>query len=226
MSARSLYICVDESGAESVDEYFTVASCWFSSTNSPRAALNEAKVGLRKLLVECDEFPSGVEELKGKNLGATGTDLFFQNFHSYVRQDNTIEQGILPWTGFPVRYRTNEIDVATGRKALSDFESNTSVDMSIRTLMLLTALNPIMYNSRFAEDTYDRVRVLLDGGIWSQAKRAIENTPRAEDFEFSIRDSKKVPGIQFADVAANLRFTARKGTSYTDAPDALSGLEF
>lgn len=226
MASRSLYICVDESGAESVDEYFTVASCWFTSTNGPRAALNESKVALRKFLIECNELPSGVEELKGKDLGNTATDLFFQNLHHYVHQDNTIEQRILPWSGFPVRYRTTEIDVATGREALSDFESNNSVDMSIRTMMLLSSLNPIMYNSDFAEDAYDSVRVLLDGEIWNQAKQAIEDTPRAESLQFSIRDSKKTPGIQFADVAANLRFSARNGSDYDDAPKTLSGLEF
>ena len=226
MGNRSLYICVDESGIESADDYFAVASCWFSSTNQPRAALNEAKVTLRDLLINCDQLPSGVREIKGKDLGSAGTDLFFDSFHQAIQQDNTIERGLMPWSGFPVRYKTIEMDVAVGRNALRNIDPNVPVEMSIRTMMLLSTLNPILYNSDFSTDAYDRVHVLLDGDIWTQPKEAIENTERATSLEFSIKDSKKTPGIQFADVAANLRFSARQGTEYDSAERTLSKLEF
>lgn len=226
MGNRSLYICIDESGIESADDYFTVASCWFSSTNQPRAALNEARITLRDLLINCEELPVGVQEIKGKNLGSTGADLFFESFRQTIQQDNTIETGLTPWSGFPVQYRTVEMAVGVGRDALSNIDPTMPVEMSIRTVMLLSALNPVLYNCSFSNDAYDRVQVLLDGEIWTQAKEAIENTERAASLEFSIKDSKKTPGIQFADVAANLRFSARQGTEYDSAERTLSELEF
>lgn len=226
MTHRSLYICVDESGSESTDEYFTVAACWFVSSNGPRAALNETQTTLRSLLIDCEELPSGVDELKGKNLQPTGTDLLFRSFQQTVRGDNTIEQSILPWSGFPVRYRTVELDVSVGRNALRDLHGDIPVEMSMRTLLLLSVLNPILYNSGFTTETYDDVRIVLDGDIWSQPKESLEATDRAGEFDFSIKDSKKVPGIQFADVAANLRFTARRGADFDDALGTLSSLEF
>ena len=226
MTNRSLYICVDESGSESTDDYFTVAACWFVSSNGPRAALNETKNDLRSLLIDCGELPNGVDELKGKNLQPTGADLLFENFYQTVQTDNTIEKGILPWSGFPVRYRTIGLDVAIGRSALADLHGEIPVEMSIRTLLLLSVLNPVLYNSSFTADVYDDVQVILDGAIWSQPKESLEATDRARNFNFSIKDSKKVPGIQFADVAANLRFTARRGAEFQNALDTLSGLEF
>lgn len=225
MTNRSLYICVDESGSESTDEYFTVAACWFVSSNPPRAALNETKNGLRRLLIDCEELPGGVDELKGKNIQPSGADLLFRNFRQIVRKNNTIEQGILPWSGFPVRYRTVGLDVALGRSALADLHGDIPVEMSIRTLLLLSVLNPVLYNSAFTADAYDDVQVILDGEIWSQPKESLEGTDRVRNFDFSIKDSKKVPGIQFADVAANLRFTARRGAEFQTAPETLSDLE-
>lgn len=61
--------------------------------------------------------------------------------------------------------------------------------------------------------------------IWSQPKEAIEASDRAGEFDSSLKDSTKVPGIQFADIAANLRFTARRGDSFEDALDTLPDLE-
>lgn len=46
--AEDLYIFVDESGHHARGEYYTVASCWCLSDNSPRNILNDALAGLSR----------------------------------------------------------------------------------------------------------------------------------------------------------------------------------
>lgn len=210
--SRTLFLCIDESGTEANGDYFTTAGCWFVSENPYRAALNEAKVTAMDTLHDFYGLPGDMDELKGKDLKLEEAETVLCNVEEHAYRGGTVVTSPLPWDGGPVQFNVYGVDAAMCRQALQNFDGDLNDQMALRTFILSSILNPLLSDSPLDDSTYDHIRVLLDGEIWRQAMEASQSTLWATelaDVEFSIHDSKKVPGIQFADVAANYKRSRR-----------------
>lgn len=211
-----LYIAVDESGTATNHDQFEVAGCWYISDKGPRAALNETKKSIQELLESCDHLPSGESEIKGKNLDPDGLDLLFRSLSRCAHDDPTVQAGRFPSGGRPIRYSFHGTNPDLARSVLGGTGRDGSTEESIKTMLLLSVLNPILYHGRFDDIRADEITVLLDSPVWKRSKQTISNTDTAANLplEFEIWDSEKVPGIQFADVAANARFKRHAGRTF------------
>lgn len=225
MTTDYLYAAVDESGTITSDEHFEVAACWYVSEKGPRAALSEARVSLQEQLEAMGYIPEGRKEIKGKDLSPDGLDYLFECLRHTVYNGGTVADARLPLDS-PVAYSFSGTDTDLARSVLDSNSRNTSVEESIRTMLLLSALNPLLYHGQFQNVDRDRVRVLLDASVWETAKERIENTEKVSDrqIEFEIWDSEKVAGIQFADVAANARFKRHSGETFDGTHKKLESL--
>lgn len=221
-----LYIAVDESGTVTNHELFEVAGCWYVSDNGPRAALNETKRSVRELLESCGHLPSGESEIKGKNLDPGGLDLLFRSLSRCAHDDPTVESGRFSSEGRPIRYSFHGTNPELARSALGETGRSASTEESIKTMLLLSVLNPILYHDRFDDIRADEISVLLDSPVWEGPKQTLSDTDAAADLplEFEIWDSEKVPGIQFADVAANALFKRHSGRTFDGTHEKLDDL--
>lgn len=222
----NLYVFVDECGLPNEDEYFSVAGCWCISEHGPAPTLNETRVSMRNLMAGMGEVAADETEIKGRNLSPQGLDALFASFNQFANQDNTLSNPPYPWgpDSKPVRFTYGEVDANVGRAAFREFGHDLDTPQMVQTMMLLTVLRPLLYESPLDSTRYDRVRVVLDAETWRPAKEAIEDTDRVEDFEFIIEDSTKAPGIQLADVAARIRRMHRLGRDYNRAVSKLDEL--
>jgi hypothetical protein len=221
-----LYIAVDESGTVTSHEQFEVAGCWYVSEKRPRAALNETQNSTQDLLESCNHLPSGKSEIKGKDLGTDGLDCLFQSLCQFAHRDATVLGGRFPSDSRPIRYSFHGTNPVLARRALGGVEHETSTEESIRTMLLLSVLNPILYHDRFGEIRADEITVLLDSEVWKGPKEKIASTERVSSLplQFEIWDSEKAPGIQFADVAANALFKEHSGRDFNGTHEKLDDL--
>lgn len=228
MSTNYLYVAVDESGTVTSDEQFEVAACWYISNKEPRAALNETRLSIQGQLEDTGYLPDGKDEIKGKDLTPEGLDHLFSCLRQTAFKDETILRGRLPFgsTSSPIAYSFTGTDTDLARDVLNGDRQATSVEESIRALLLLSVLNPLLYHGQFRNVDRDRVRVLLDASVWENARSRISNSNKISNFSisFEIWESEKVPGIQFADVAANARFKRHDGKDFQNAHEDLSKL--
>lgn len=223
----NLYVFVDECGLPSHDEYFAVAGCWCVSDLGPAPTLNETRINLRNLMADLGEIPSDQSELKGADLSPDGLDTLFSCLTQMGNEDNTISEPPYPWpsSSQPIRFTYGEVDAGIGRDVFSDFGHDLDTPQLLQSMMLLTVLRPLLYESSLDQTKYRQVRVVLDSPTWENAKEAVSDTDRTSEFEFEICDSKKAPGIQFADLAARVRRMRRLSESYESADEKLSELE-
>jgi hypothetical protein len=227
MSKEYLYVAVDESGTMANDEHFEVAACWYMSDKPPRAALKHTQESIQTQLEDTGSLPEGEREIKGKNLTSDGLDHLFGCLRDSGFEDSTVANNELPLgEASPVAYSFSGTDTDIARTVLNGGGRGTSAEESIRALLLLSVLNPLLYHGQFGDVDRDSVQVLLDSPVWQNAKERIESSQKVSDraVEFEIWDSEKVPGIQFADVAANARFKRHSGETFNDAHEILKRL--
>jgi hypothetical protein len=223
---NQLYVAIDESGTTTNHEQFEVAGCWYVSKKKPRAALNETQTSIQNQLESTGYLPPGKSEIKGKDLSTDGLDHLFESLCQTAYQDSTVLNGRFPSGNRPVRYSFHGTNPSLARAALGGVSRETSTEESIRTMLLLSVLNPILYHSRFGYIGAEAITVLLDSSVWKGPKQKISDTEPVSSLplQFEIWDSQKVPGIQFADVAANARFKRHSGKTFDGTHQKLEDL--
>lgn len=209
---NTLFIFVDESGnpnrSKDRDDYFTVAGCWCVSTRSdPSQVLSPTKNRLVEMVR--DDFGK-ISEIKGSQLPPRLIDNLIPAINDFSWNDSTIVTSSgCPWDmSLPIRYSTHNINPKMAAQALGT-RLNTSLSdgQLIRVISLLPLINPLCYTSVVDVTKVEGVKVILDSEVWSHPSRIIEevtnsNLDLLDHAEFETGDSKGIPGLQLADLAA------------------------
>jgi len=203
----TLYICVDESGRKAMDECYTVAGCWFlSERTDPHNVLMATKDGLLDTVRRVKGYEKQPPEIKSAKLDPETLGTLVATLKSDVYDDESLvtAKNRLPWEmSFPVGFTIVPLHGGICRTALDDQLRRLSAFEAIQVMGLSSVLAPLS-NRRplLADETYDEIQVLLDATTWENAANVVQKALNVDTVEFSIRDSKNTPGIQFGDVAA------------------------
>jgi hypothetical protein len=95
------------------------------------------------------------------------------------------------------------------------------------TSLLLSILHPLLWKRPLDPASYDQVKIILDAKVWKKPIEKVKRISRVkqQSIGFETWDSAKVPGIQFADIAAGIRTRSRKGVTFDHAVEVLDSLE-
>lgn len=201
----NLHVCVDESGRKSQDSCYTVAGCWFvSEYSNPQNALMGTKDSLLTTVQQITNSRTQPSEIKSAKLqpptlGAVVSDLRKQMF-----EDESLVTGRLPWSmQTPVCFTIATFHGDVCRDVLADQTSRLKPFEVMQVMGLSSILTPLSdRRALLDQNAFDSVRVLLDAKTWENAADVVDASLSVDDVSFAIRDSKRTPGIQLADLAA------------------------
>ncbi len=214
---RYLYIFVDESGNVHSDEYYVVAGAWcISNEPNPSRTLQSTVDTLAEIANSQRERTQPVSELKGSQLP---TEVLL-NVIACLRDggpaydDSSVEHQQSPWTSsLPVRFTIHDLNPNLGIEILketlggSDLHGGSRYPEVLKSLSLVTILNPLVQAEVIDLTHIDQIKVVLDAEVWQNPVERIETVRNdidevPENMEFETRDSAQTPGLQLADVAA------------------------
>lgn len=207
------YVFVDESGNHTADDCYVVTGCCCVSPSSdPNRVLQPTRDRLLNVVVDGRFGSSPRKELKGTRLSDETLDSVFSLVDSVVYDDATLDANLVPWVReSPVRFAVSDLHGGVGRDVLSNYMSTTESHRPVQILSLASVLNPVVWTEYHSRTQIDRYHVVLDAPTWKEATEKIESAfddcSWIPDVEFTIADSKAVPGIQIADMAAHARRT-------------------
>lgn len=207
------YVFVDESGNHTADDCYVVTGCYcVSSSADPSRVLQPTRDRILNYVVEGSSHSSPRKELKGTRLSSATLDSVFSLMDNAVYDDATLDTGHVPWVReSPIRFALHDLHGSLGRDILSNYMSDAESHRPIQILALAVVLNPLLWTEYRSRTRLDRYHVVLDAPTWKEATKKVEGVfetyPWIPDFEFSIGESKSIPGIQLADMAAHARRT-------------------
>jgi hypothetical protein len=205
MDEPLLYVFVDESGNPASGNYYVLAGSWCISRCQRAEDVLEATKN------RClSSVGKGISELKGSKLPPNELDVLHASLREYVYDDVSVETQISSWAGSqPLRH--------TLYSCTPDLAHRTMLDIAgvqhrrtelLKTMSLITILDPIFYNDTSIVSSFPEVRVVLDSSTWQQATTRLASLLDDLDIavpdtvSFRTEDSKTVPGIQFSDITA------------------------
>lgn len=206
------YVFIDESGNHTADDCYVVTGCYcVSSSTDPSRVLQPTRDRILNY-VEDDSRSSPRRELKGTRLSSTTLDAVFSLVDNAVYDDATLDTGHVSWVReSPIRFAVHDSHGAVGRDILSKYMSKAESHRPVQTLALAIVLNPLLWTEYRSRTRLDHYHVVLDAPTWKEATKTVERVlvtySWIPDFEFSIGESKSIPGIQIADMAAHARRT-------------------
>ena len=207
------YVFVDESGNHTADDCYVVSGCYcVSSSADPSRVLQPTRDRILNYVVEGRPQSSPQRELKGTRLSNTTLDAVFSLVDKAVHDDPTLDNGHIPWVReSPIRFALHDSHGAVGRDVLSNYVSDSESHRPIQILALAIVLNPLLWTEYRSRTRLDRYHVVLDAPAWKEATKKVEDVFETyswiPEFEFSIGESRSIPGIQRADMAAHARRT-------------------
>ena len=217
-----LYICVDESGNHSQDSCYVVAGCWFVSERTRVSdVLTPTKDKLLDGLKRLKSSSKPPNELKGAAMRPAELSHTVSELTNEVYNDKTII-GRTPWRQeYPVGFTGTTLNGELFRSAVEDYHGRLTGLELLQVAAISSVLNPVFHTSTDLS-IVDSVRVVFDATTW---KRVSDHTKQFVDdqkFTFETRDSRSVPGIQFADLAA---YSWRRQETEVDCLGAIEALE-
>lgn len=205
-----LYLFVDESNTHSPPGQYVVAGCWCLSPYE--RSTDVARASVDRLKSDIEGLPDG--ELKGEALEETTLNSVFAYLRNARRddrlQDDSLATGDVPWRGSsPLAFTTYDSDStvleAVARAYLGEHDDGTPPQV----LALASVITPMFYLPEQTTVAIDERRVVLDAKTWERPsytlRSLIERAEVLPTLRFRTRDSDAIPGIQLADLAANLR---------------------
>jgi len=213
----TLYICVDESGRHSDGVCYSVAGCWFLSERRPADALDRTK---DKLIGTMFGDGSGIGELKGSKASPAELNTGVSYLRKIIYNDESIKQERLPWSlSIPLGISVVAFSPDVATSTISKYVDELDRPRVVQAFALNAILKPLVHPEQVAlGPAVDEVRVALDSTTWEQPA---EDYPQAElqgkDLELETRDSKGIPGVQLADLAA---YSWRRNYTHGDCGSA------
>lgn len=203
----TLYACVDESGNFSRGECCSIATCWFvSERRNPLEILMASKDRVASVIEGHAEGPATVNELKGSKFPTPALTEGLRFFGRTMYDDTSLDDRT-PWAqSYPVAFTTEGIHTGLASELISHAVERPNRATTVRGLALNAALSPL-FSGQIDATAYEQTRVLLDSDAWAVPKEQLESALSNAEIDtarlsFELRDSKKTPGIQFADLVA------------------------
>lgn len=205
--SRTLYVFVDESGSVSNDEYYVVGACWCLSEESLFTAVLDPTVQRLSDIAE-STFHSNktIGELHATDLPKEVLHNVVSSLSSELYSDDTAIHGRSPWDAdLPIRFSHSMVNPAAGSDAIEDIVGNeTDTPRVLKTVSLLSALDPLFRPDQIDPDQYDSIDIVLDADTWKNPAQAVEATFRGYSEQptpsFETEDSVRTPGLQIADL--------------------------
>jgi len=205
-----LYVFIDESGNPSRSRYFTVAACWCVSSRDNIKQILQPTVGkLKNTANSHAEQSDGISELKGSKLHPEVTHAVASSLGDIEYGDQTLRTQNLPWQiAQPIRFSVHTTNPEIGVDILKEFIGNAdSSILAMKTLSLVSVLNPIFKAGLVKTSSINNINVVLDDDPWTNPSKQMENTidqvgTSLPEIEFSTPSSEAAPGLQIADIAA------------------------
>ncbi|ADE04088.1 DUF3800 domain-containing protein [Haloferax volcanii] len=205
---RILYFFVDESGNADAGTGFSIVGCWCVSKRSSEYEVLASTKGFlleqARRLRDDDDF----SEIKSSKLHPSYVDDLMQAMVPKLHSDKTIETPRVWTTGQPIRYSayTTLPDITRGA-----FDGRTSGSFSngqmIRSMSLISAISPLFQEGLMNLDVIDEINVVLDDTVWDAPADVVGGCFDSHEeigvpTTFTTQDSRSVPGLQIADLAA------------------------
>ncbi|RYJ07760.1 hypothetical protein ELS19_19935 [Halogeometricum borinquense] len=206
--SRILYFFVDESGNASNGSSFSLVGCWcVSQRTNEREVFTPTKSHLLSTVRDITE-DSSISEIKSASLRPHVLDSAMGIVQREIHSDKTLDDPRVWDSDQPIRYSTYTTvpdlttDIFNGRST-----GSLSAGQMTRCMSLISVVSPLLQSDLTDLDHVDEVRVILDDSVWDNPARIVgecfENLPSMDiQSSFTTADSKSVPGLQLADMAA------------------------
>lgn len=220
-----LYIFVDESGHHARGEYYTVASCWCLSNNSPQHILDNARASLSRHISSVCGI-NNVDELKGSQLPKESLGSFLETFEEFAYEDGTVSDPPYPWQhNRPFQCSYHSFNPEIGKRILANYMAETDAPHVLQRLALARILSPLTDATAINLDKINNIHLVPDAEVWKTPANEVCSL-LAElnglDINVETRDSSQTPGIQIADLIAYLRRSYTKDCSCEDAANFIA----
>lgn len=198
---------MDESGNYSRGDRYTVAACWCLSEHAPRHVLDGARVNLIQHLQDAYDMGGYDGELKGNHLPNDLLGVALETFEQFVHSDGTVLSSPYPWpeSGYPLKLSTDSFQPDSCKRLLSNWMNEVDAPTALQMLSLVSLIDPLYHGNRLDLSDVSSIQLVLDAEVWRSAAEEVTtvlDSPNGVPIDFEIRDSKKTPGIQFADMVA------------------------
>ncbi|SEK92271.1 DUF3800 domain-containing protein [Haloferax larsenii] len=206
--SQILYFFVDESGNADKGTGFSTVGCWCVSNRTNEYEVLDSTKGF--LLQQARNLKSddSFSEIKSSKLHPNEIDDLMQAMLSQVHQDKTIETPRVWESSQPIRYTTYRTLPDITRGALNGMTSGSLSNGQIMRLMsLISAVSPLFQPGIMNLDSISEIKIILDDTVWDGPANIVKE---CFDFQgeigvptaFKTHDSRAVPGLQIADLAA------------------------
>lgn len=220
--ADDLYIFVDESGHHARGKYYTVASCWCLSNNSPQYIFDNARAGLSRHISKARGIDN-VGELKGSQLPKEYLGSLLEVFEDFAHEDGTVTDPPYPWrqnTPFQCSYHSFNPEI--GKRILANYMSEADAPHVLQRLSLARILSPLTDANVVDLSQIRDVHVVPDAKVWkTPANEVCDLFAELDGIDINVetRDSSRTPGIQIADLIAYSWRSYTKDHSCEDAAE-------
>lgn len=216
--SRILYFFVDESGNANIGSSFSLVGCWcVSRRTNEQEVLTPTKSRLLDTVREATG-DNGISEIKSSSLHPDVIDSAMEVVDGTIYSDRTLDNSRVWTSNQPIRYSTYTTipdltsDFFNGRSA-----GGFSAGQMTRCTSLISIISPLLQNNLIDLSEVDELRVVLDDTVWDNPARVVGDCfatlPTIDiSSSFDTANSKSVPGLQLADLAAySWRRNQRKG---------------
>lgn len=223
--AEDLYIFVDESGHHARGEYYTVASCWCLSDNSPQHILDNARADLSRYISNTCGIDD-VGELKGSQLPKERLSSFLEILENHAYEDGTVADPPYPWKrDKPFQCSYHSFNPELGKQILADFMTEADAPHVLQRLSLARILSPLTDGNIVDLGRVNEIHLVPDAEVWKTPANEVCNLfseLKGPQINVETRDSSRTPGIQIADLIAYSWRSYTKDSSCEDAVEFIN----
>lgn len=201
----TLHVFIDESGKHYQGEHYTLAACWAVSTFDNNNTQNVFDPSKQRIMSSLETNT----EIKGNQLLENEYQNVLSNFDAILYDDNSVMNDPSVWNNaLPMRATFHDVQPSVAVSSLQNLLGEGREQKNcIHLLALVSVLDPIFSNKVQSAPEIENIRITLDGGIWGQVADSFKSGLESVGYSgppiaLSEEDSKKFPGIQFADLLA------------------------
>lgn len=213
-----LYICIDESGKASHGDIYSLVGCWFVSN---RHRSSDPLEDLRDQTIDKILPGKDVAELKGAKMDNEKVNSALEYIRKKMYKSESVSQNPPVWDqSQPIRFTTSIQSPDSLSSAIQPEISRPDAPRFVKLSALDTVLTPL-FTAALDCSSCQSIRILLDSTTWTNPVNMYRSAVDDLGVETTLKthDSKEIPGIQFADIAA---YSIRRDLTKGDCSSAAS----
>lgn len=201
-----IFVFVDESGLHTQPDSYVVAALWCLSGYADTSKVLEPT--RNRVSNAIGGIPGG--EIRGSDMGETTLDSVLRYFPKVLGEDDSVRTHPVPWaTDCPVAYTVYDSDGDINDRLTETYLGEGRSKEPAQLVGLASVVSPLLCLLERMSAEVESSHVVLDAKTWERPSHTLrtmlDGIERAPECRFVTRDSRTIPGIQFADVAANAR---------------------